>query len=1549
LADPDPITGHTRNINDSEIREQTRQPATFRVVRQDAHELVLEFETRNAPAAGAASWVDKIVNRRRLFLRHDSPLIRVEREVINTDSAAHSVLADVFNGVSLGRVKTCVAMPGTEGKITGVDRAEEQASSYVFAQEVADAWIGGVNEQGLGAGFCFDWPDVDAMQVCMYKTVGSAYHVVMRRRSVPAGGSITFRYNLLPFTGFGSFDGMNGDLAGGVLVGQRANYLEDVATAELTPEGAVPVKVFLASGTAGPVQVRWRCVRKEDGQTVLDEARTVALKVAETLALDQRIEFRGAGLYVLTVTAKGVAGQLTLEKPLEVGRTKLAYRATPRAEEKRGTRDGGIGLGPAKMNPQFKTLDPAFATPHLPLLRNHARGPVRAFFLTPADSTLGHVRELRQRADIAAEYYAITKIQIPKYELHQGELAEFRDRLRAADPQVLVTFGIDWNIGLKRKLADELLERVRAGMGVVIAVRDLARQPELQEALSQAQVLERSPFGCQAVSGPKLQCYQLGRGRVVVITCDWNPSRDAGKAMLSGWTELDVGGRREPVAELRWRGFEYSYARLADAIRWAADLDSPVVIPAVDADLDAGEVAVVVRNAGKPFAGRLTVTARSRRWEVRGGGRARIFFSLPHGESRQVVRVGQLGGGLLALEIELRDHGGKLAAFASAAAVSRGKAGLRLLSEPIWRRADQPGWCVVQYSGKYGGGQLVVDVIDRFDRVVWSRREARQAVFGPTTIDIPLKGIQPLSVYHEVVARLFERGMAIANEPDPMGKPPPLPDHPAPEGMHLVGEATSEVFFLPTKPPYADRFMLGVWGAPERDVLQMQGMLDTARRIGFELHSHSYDDRLLYATGGYKTSLVGLESRNRYGPRGAEVKLDSERLIMHPPLLPSPQAVAATKAAWQKQARSQFESGAWLCGLDDERRMSDDFDFHPQTLAGFRRWLAGRYTTIAELNRAWGSAFGDFSAVTPRRRKELGDSPNLAPWLEFRMYIGEVLGDYYTKAPAEWAREIDPRLSVGEWGIYEPDVTWPVDWRRYAPCYQFTSRYGGNQGVLEELFRSFAPATRHGQWQGYGMMAISPDRRIDPWRSLLNGGSFCWFWELRDSGWLNYAVLTSDQRPTAGYAALARDEFPDLTGGIDRLILASRFTDDKIAVAYSYPSWLCESAALAGRAKVVVEELGFQHTFMDLDDVAAGRLEKEGYRLLVIQQASCLARAQIDAVRRFVEQGGTLICLGRVGWRDLHGTPWPTGALADPLTGVRTDRATPLGRTVELRIDGQPRALYAAHQGISVDGAQVLAAADIDGRSVPVWTMRAVGRGKVFWLNSSLEAHRTVHTGGAAGERSLAQTGPDTVRRTHWAMFHRMLAEAGLPPRLRLSAGDQPVFDTETWYYQTPSGRTRLVARYLQQQVDKPLTARIDRPAHIYETRDRRYLGHTDTWQDTFPEGRMKVYALLEYRVTGVQVKVACDGYAHRQGSIVSANCRVTTDGAAADLHALRLQVLGPDGAALPAYGTVVLAPAGCAEVSLPLAWNEPLGRHTLRVTDVISGSVADATWEVTR
>ena len=72
-----------------------------------------------------------------------------------------------------------------------------------------------------------------------------------------------------------------------------------------------------------------------------------------------------------------------------------------------------------------------------------------------------------------------------------------------------------------------------------------------------------------------------------------------------------------------------------------------------------------------------------------------------------------------------------------------------------------------------------------------------------------------------------------------------------------------------------------------------------------------------------------------------------------------------------------------------------------------------------------------------------------------------------------------------------------------------------------------------------------------------------------------------------------------------------------------------------------------------------GRLEKDGYRLLVIQQASCVSREQMAAVQRFVERGGTLVAIGRVGLRDVHGTPHPEGPLADALTAQVEPAGTP--------------------------------------------------------------------------------------------------------------------------------------------------------------------------------------------------------------------------------------------------------------------------------------------------
>ncbi len=255
------------------------------------------------------------------------------------------MLFDAFNGINLGRVQTCVAMPGLEGKVTGVDIAEERASSYIFAQEIAGAWIGGVNERGLGAAFSFDWPDVDAMQMCMYKTVGSTYHVVMRRRSVAGRRLDHFPLYVSAVHGIG-IAGRHAGRSGGRRAGRSAGELRRgrgrggiEAGRDAAGESVSGQRCRAASLQARPM----RAPRRQ--RVVLEETRPVALKVAETATLETQLRLGPEGLYVLSVTATGDGVPLSMEKPLEVGKTKLVYKATPPAGEKRGVRDGGIGLG----------------------------------------------------------------------------------------------------------------------------------------------------------------------------------------------------------------------------------------------------------------------------------------------------------------------------------------------------------------------------------------------------------------------------------------------------------------------------------------------------------------------------------------------------------------------------------------------------------------------------------------------------------------------------------------------------------------------------------------------------------------------------------------------------------------------------------------------------------------------------------------------------------------------------------------------------------------------------------------------------------------------------------------------------------------------------------------------------------------------------------------------------------------------------------------------------------------------------------------------------
>ena len=164
------------------------------------------------------------------------------------------------------------------------------------------------------------------------------------------------------------------------------------------------------------------------------------------------------------------------------------------------------------------------------------------------------------------------------------------------------------------------------------------------------------------------------------------------------------------------------------------------------------------------------------------------------------------------------------------------------------------------------------------------------------------------------------------------------------------------------------------------------------------------------------------------------------------------------------------------------------------------------------------------------------------------------------------------------------------------------------------------------------------------------------------------------------------------------------------------------------------------------------------------------------------------------------------------------------------------------------------------------------------------------------------------------------------------------------WYYQSPSGRSWYVGRYVFTNVT--LDVRFQKPAHLYDLRAHKYLGQTDAVTQDFKPGEMHVYALLDYQVTGLQTTLSTP--VTKPGATLRLTCQITTaNGQLPDLHALRVSRTGPDGQLFPGSKKVILAPDGRSELEIPLALNEPLGTQIVTVLDVISGFQSTTTFSV--
>ena len=334
--------------------------------------------------------------------------------------------------------------------------------------------------------------------------------------------------------------------------------------------------------------------------------------------------------------------------------------------------------------------------------------------------------------------------------------------------------------------------------------------------------------------------------------------------------------------------------------------------------------------------------------------------------------------------------------------------------------------------------------------------------------------------------------------------------------------------------------------------------------------------------------------------------------------------------------------------LADEPGIADlsafwDFDLSPRSVAGFRIWLHGQYSTLGALNREWGTAYAGWDAVQPettRAAMRRGDD-NFAAWNDFKAWMDTSFADA-VRFGTDTIHRADPTaLSAIEgaqtlgWGGY--------DYSKLAHTVDVMEIYndGLNLPVLRSLNPRVIPLTTS--------FAATPEALHATWRAILLGARGIVLWDEDNR------IAGPDARDAASYAPM----FALLRGEIGRRLAGAEPVHDPVAILYSPVSqrvqwmldrrpdgdaWMQRSAGIELRDNAwrvalrdaIAEAMrhGLRPRFITPAQLAAG---PPSAKILILPQAIALSAREVRSIAAFAARGGQVIANVAAGAFDEHG------------------------------------------------------------------------------------------------------------------------------------------------------------------------------------------------------------------------------------------------------------------------------------------------------------------------
>ena len=439
------------------------------------------------------------------------------------------------------------------------------------------------------------------------------------------------------------------------------------------------------------------------------------------------------------------------------------------------------------------------------------------------------------------------------------------------------------------------------------------------------------------------------------------------------------------------------------------------------------------------------------------------------------------------------------------------------------------------------------------------------------------------------------------------------------------------------------------------------------------------------------------------------------------------------------------------------------FCYCPRTIAEFQHWLENRYGSLDRLNEAWVRQYPDWKVIDPPRRKG-----TYSDWVDWRRFIIERSTDemrfrvdsiravdslHLAESHAGPTAAVEPIVLFGinTWRLAEVVETWGVScFPRWSEepvpvCFGAAKLEITRSNAGQKPFWMTELQGGHGSsglWHGPKMR--TRDIRLWNWMAVACGAKGILYWayhtEATGTEATGFGLVARDGSATERVLEAAED---------NRLIQAHWDVIEgyrpkpEVAILFDQDNALLTFAMSGNEEASTKSFLGYYKALWNCDHwvdfIEPSLLPKAAYKVIIAPWHLMGKKETCEALRRFVEGGGTLIIEASFGLFDercFNNPIIPPYGLAEAFGFrekenyfLKVGAIVPRDLPASERIYYEPEIEFSEPVPIRVKGHTFLTPIEISSalciakcQGLPVAAMKKLGKGQVFYFGTSLGA-----------------------------------------------------------------------------------------------------------------------------------------------------------------------------------------------------------------------------------